>query len=170
LVDTGSDYCILPIEWVTEYDLTMNLVERTVRSYRTSTGATGYAFRGNLQLKLMGRQHSWPCLFSLPAGVEEHQAEDMLDKILLGSFANQPPPPKSGRSVSHERPTSFGSWLRLQFPDLVLRPGLIGRRGFLEDFELRITDEFMVVVRRSRIRDCLRRLWVATVEFLRRED
>ena len=87
IVDSGSDMSIVPLEWVTEYELAMNLIEPRVRSFRTSSGAVGYGYRGNVQLRIAGEQFSWPCLFSLPPDTTEPQAEVLLENRALMTAA-----------------------------------------------------------------------------------
>lgn len=166
IVDSGSDMSIVPLEWVTEYELAMNLIEPRVRSFRTSSGAVGYGYRGNVQLRIAGEQFSWPCLFSLPPDTTEPQAEVLLEKILIAPVANAArQPDRAGNRV-----TSVESWIRNAFPEFQLRPALLGRRGFLEKFEVLICSDYLWVRKRSRWRDFVRRNRRAWIRFLHKED
>lgn len=167
MVDSGSDYSIIPIEWVADYGLAMNLTDRTIRQFRTSTGSIGFAARGNLQLEIEGVEYSWPCMYSLPPGVTEENAEETMDAILraklrMGSRALSTPQSKS-------KPSTFGGWMKQQFPDLSERPALLGRRGFLEVFELRLNQDTLTIVRRSGVRRALQWCVDRAVWFLRLE-
>ena len=167
LVDSGSDLCIIPIEWVTEYNLTMKLVETNIRSFRTSAGAIGYGARGNLELRIAGRPFFWPCLYSLPPNNSETEASELLERILRMRLILSSPtvPPAIGRG----RPRTFSDWMKQQFPILERRPGILGRRGFLEDFELILTHEQMTIARRTWYRQCFRWMFDRAMWFLRLE-
>ena len=167
LADTGSDVCIIPIEWVVEYGLEMRLEDNPVRTFRASTGADGYAFRGSVGIRLDGRQRHWPCLFSLPSGISEEQARGALDELSLASLRSGT---GHGGTTAAFHPPSVEAWSRLSFPDQALRTGILGRRGFLDDFELRITSDHLVILRRSWVRDGARSFLASLIAFLRRED
>lgn len=162
IVDTGSDLSIIPIEWVHEYDLTMNLIESNVRSFRTSSGAESFGFRGNLQIKIQNESFSWPCLFSLPSGVDIHQAEDFLQDLLFVPVTANRPNHRNG-----QRSTTVENWMRLMFPEFHLRPALLGRRGFLDDFEVLICSDLLRVRRRRAGREAIRSLSHRLLRFLR---
>ncbi len=173
-VDTGSDITLIPIEWVSEYGLALNLIELTVRTYRTSSGSDGFGFRGNVQVRLSGRQFSWPCLYTLPPAVTElEEATALLNDLNLARVRQPPPPAKPGSGVAKtltHHVTTLESWMRRACPDLQLRPILLGRQGFLEDFEVLICSDYMQLTRRSRWRDWRRAMKWAVLGFLKRDE
>ena len=84
------------------------------------------------------------------------------------------PTPPSIRSGGVRPPaqyvTALENWMRKACPDLQLRPILLGRRGFLEDFEVLICSDYMLLTRRSGWRDWWRATKWAVLGFLKKEE
>lgn len=146
LVDSGADLSILPVEWVEEYNLAVTLMSDAVHEYRTANGGIALAYRANFQARLMGKKYSWPCLLSLPPAMTAEVAQDGLRGV-LGNRSELP---------LAQTPPSLSVWIRRMFPGVAARPGVLGREGVLCDFELRLDSEYLVLLRRNRLRSWVR--------------
>lgn len=172
-VDTGSDFTVIPIEWVGEYNLALNLIgdgAGILRSFLTSSGSTAFGFRGNVQLRLKNIVSSWPCIYSLPHGItEENHALQFLEKLLLSDPSLAHSQYKNSGKAKPAR--TIEEWMRLMFPNQVCtRPALLGRKGFLDDYEILICNEYFQVSRRNRIKDLIRSAFASIFHFIVTED
>jgi hypothetical protein len=166
LVDTGSDHSIVPIEWVAEYQLATIDVEQSYKTFRTSGSSESFSLRGKLDFSFDPKfrtRYRWPCHFSLPTTVTVQNVDQVVEQIHNDGFESLEtnesiPHPRVIGDSKRKRPASksFGQWLRRSFPPTSLRYGLLGRAGFLSDFELRLTLNHMVIAPRSQIRDLWR--------------
>jgi hypothetical protein len=166
LVDTGSDYSIIPIEWVAEYQLATVDVEESYRTYRTSGSSESFSLRGKLDFSFdpkFRKTFRWPCHFSFPSTVTIQNVDRVVEKFHADGFESIEPSGSMPRRFANDQanrfhtPTkSYGQWLHRTFPSTSLRYGLLGRMGFLADFELRLTLNHLVIAPRNPIRDSWR--------------
>jgi len=158
IVDSGSDISIIPVEWVSEYGLALNLAEASIRSYRTSSGAESFGIRTDLDLKLDGKLWRWPCIYSLPTNMSLEVAEGFLEQLVI---SNQLPRIDSKRPRATPARTAVDTiedWFRVVGSNQNSeRPGLLGRKGFLDEFEVLLCNQYLRVSQRSSVKDYLRR-------------
>jgi hypothetical protein len=158
IVDSGSDISIIPIEWVSEYGLALKLAAASIRSFRTSSGAESFGIRTDLDLKLDGKLWRWPCIYSLPTTMSLDLAEGFLEQLMISSQ-----PPRIEFSKPRATPVrnaldTIEDWFRVVGSNQnTERPGLLGRKGFLDEFEVLLCNHYLRVSQRSSVKEYLRR-------------
>jgi hypothetical protein len=176
IVDTGSDYCMIPIEWVSDHGVAMRVTENRVKSFRTSSGAEGFALRGQFTASYQAREYEWPCYFILPPDTNESEASDYLEWISSRLPISERQPPKKQRRKPVGRHDTIRDWIEEQFGGSETRKGILGRKGFLDSFDVRINNSYLTIIRNGwlhcilrRLSDCVIAGYSRTLRFLRIE-
>ncbi len=144
ILDTGADFIVIPVPRAKELGIPFDDTGRAL-NWRAANGTRHEGFLGEIFVLHESKVNRWPCFFSkLP------------DQQPLTPTTNPP----SDEPIQYRRvPATVGEWAKKQFGDAPdpeeleeskVPPLLLGRAGFLTDYDISISNNTLTVVQSKR--------------------
>jgi hypothetical protein len=145
--DTGSDYSTFPLEIAEAYGVGKYDKDSEPTPIHTAAD-DAFGHRGLISVRLEGKRSEWICFFTLSRKGSRSKRPSSGNTEASGEIV-------APQSVSKHAST-FSSWKRRQFGEQSGAIPILGRTGFLREYEARIDDQYLTITSRGFLRSTCR--------------